>query len=176
MENRNYELLVGRYDDETAAKQDFEALRAMDDVHVVASVVLSRNSDGKVEVKEHGGRTVGLGAGIGGVAGLVIGLFAPPLLLTGVIGLALGAGVGAITGEIVKRHEEKEIGVDAEEWLPAGSSAVVAVVDDRYLDRLDKALEKADKRINKAIDKGDYEAVVRAISKSDDKILQALES
>ncbi len=176
MEERNYELLVGTYDDETTAREDFESLRSMDDVHVVGAVVLSRNSEGKVEVKEHGGHTVSAGAGIGAVAGLVIGLFAPPLLLAGVVGLALGAGVGAITGEIVKRHEEKEIGVDAEEWLPTGSSAVVAIVDDRYLDRVDKALEKADKRINKAIDKGDYEAVVRAIAKSDDKILKALES
>jgi len=35
---------------------------------------------------------------------------------------------------------EKAIGVDAEQWLPAGSSAIAAVVDKLYLDRVDQAV------------------------------------
>jgi hypothetical protein len=34
----------------------------------------------------------------------------------------------------------------AEEWLPAGSSAIVVVVDDLYVDRVDRAVGKAVKR------------------------------
>ena len=172
MTDRNYSLLVATYDDESAAKEDFAAIKAMDDLSVTAAVVLSRNDDGKVEVKEHSGRLIGEGSAIGAVAGLVVGLFAPPLLLTGVIGAAIGAGVGAI----VKRHEEKEIGVDAQEWLPDGSSAIVAIVDDRYLDRVDKAVRKATKKLDKAIDKGDYDAVVKAVNEGDEKIVDALAS
>ena len=115
----------------------------MEDTAVVAAVVLSRDSSGKVEVKEHGGGLVAGGTAVGAVGGLVVGLFAPPLLLPGVVGAGIGAGVGALA----KRHEEKEIGVDAEEWLPAGSSAIVAVVDDLYLDRVDKAVEGAAKKV-----------------------------
>jgi hypothetical protein len=73
----------------------------------------------------------------------------------------------------MKRHEEKTIGVDAEQWLPNGASAIVAVVDDQYLDRIDKTVAKATKTVTKAIDKGDYDAVVKAVNEGDDKIIQA---
>jgi uncharacterized membrane protein len=102
----------------------------------------------------------------------VVGLFAPPLLAATAVGAGIGAGVGAIA----KRHEEKEIGVDAEEWLPAGSSAIVAVVDDHYLDRVDKAVDKAAKKVSKAVDEGDYDAVVKAVNEGDEKIIEAAES
>lgn len=173
MTDPNYTLLVATYsDDESAAAEDFKALKEVGGTAVVAAVVLSRDSSGEVKVKEHGGRLVGGGTAVGAVAGLVVGLFAPPLLLTTVVGAGIGAGVGAI----VKRHEEKEIGVDADEWLPAGSSAIVAVIDDVYLDRVEKAVEKATKKVNKAIDKGDYDAVVNAVNKGDEKIIKAAES
>jgi len=172
MSDRNYLLLVGAYDDEASAEKDFEALKTLDDLAILGAVVASRDDDGQVTVKEHAGR-LAAGTSIGAIVGLVVGLFAPPLLL--LLGVA-GAGVGAGVGAIVRRHEEKEIGVDAEEWLPAGSSAVVAIVDDVYADRVDKALERATKKINKAIDKGDHEAVAKAISEGDEKVLEALVS
>jgi uncharacterized membrane protein len=139
---------------------------------VVAAVVLSRDASGRVDVKEHGGGLIGGGTTAGAIAGLVVGLFAPPLLLSGVIGAAIGAGAGAIA----KRHEEKKIGVEADEWLPPGSSALVAVVDDLYLDRVDRAVSQATKKISKAIDKGDYDAVVKAINEGDEKIVEAVAS
>ena len=176
MADRNSTLLVATYDDESAAQSDFTTIKSLDDVSVVAAVVLTRDADGKVKVKEHGGRIIAYGTAIGAAAGLVIGLFAPPLLLTGVIGLVLGGGVGAGAGALVERHEEKKIGVDVEEWLPPGSSAIVAVVDDTYLDRVEKAVEKATKHVSKAIDEGDYDAVVKAINKGDEKIVEAVNS
>ena len=172
MTERNYSLLVAAYDDESAAKKDFAAINDLDDLSVEAAVVLSRDDDGKVQVTEHGGTLVARGTAIGAASGLVVGLFAPPLLLSGIIGAGLGAGVAAI----VKRHEEKEIGVDAEEWLPPGASAIVAVVDDLYLDRVDAAVEQANKKISNAIDKGDYDAVVKAVNEGDAKIIDAIDS
>ena len=171
MMDRNYELLVASYDEEDSAQEDFTSIKSLDDLTVVAAVVLSRGDDGKVEVRAHGGRLVAYGTAAGALAGLVLGLFAPPLLLvTGAIGLGVGAGVG----EIVERHREKSIGVDAEEWLPPGSSAIVAVVDDVFLDRVDQVLDRATRRINKAIEKGDYDAVVDAVNQGDEKIVEAI--
>jgi uncharacterized membrane protein len=172
MADRNYTLFVAAYDDEASAKKDFEEIKDLDDFTVVAAVVLSRDEAGKVEVKEHGGGLITRGTALGAVGGLVVGLFAPPLLLAGVVGAGIGAGVGAIA----KHHDEKKVGVDAQEWLPADSSAIVAVVDDLYLDRVDAAFEQASKKISKAIDKGDYDAVVKAVNEGDEKIVEALAS
>jgi hypothetical protein len=76
----------------------------------------------------------------------------------------------------MKRHEEKQIGVDAEEWLPVNSSAIVAVIDDLYLDRVDAAVTKAVKKTNKAIDKGDYDDVVKALNEGGEDIAKAVDS
>jgi len=172
MADHNYTLFVASYDDQASASSDFETIKGMDDAAVAAAVVLSRDNSGKTEVKEHGGGLVAGGTTLGAIGGLVVGLFAPPLLLSGVIGAAIGAGVGAIA----KRHEEKAIGVDADEWLPPGSSAMVAVVDDLYLDSIDKAVVKATKKVSKAVDSGDYDAVVKAVNEGDEKIIEAAES
>jgi uncharacterized membrane protein len=173
MTDPNLILFVASYgEDAGAAAADFTALKEVGDTAVIAAVVLSRGADGSVDVKEHGGGLVAGGTAAGAIGGLVVGLFAPPLLLATAVGAAIGAGVGAL----VKRHEEKEIGVEAQDWLPAGSSAIVAVVDDLYLDRIDHAVEKAVKKTNKAIDKGDYDAVVKAMNEGGQKIVEAVES
>lgn len=173
MADRNLALLVATYEgDATAAADDFTALKDLGDLAVLGAVVLQRSADGEVDVKEHGGGMVGGGATVGGIAGLVVGLFAPPLLAA----TAVGAGIGAAVGAIAKRHEEKKIGLDAAEWLPDNSSAIVAIVDDLYLDRVDAAVSKAVKKVNKAIDKDDYDALVKALDEGGEKIADAIDS
>jgi len=173
MTERNLILYVASYGDDVAgAASDFAAIKALGDTAVVAAVVLERDAAGEVTVKEHGGGLVAGGTAAGAVGGFVVGLFAPPLLAATVI----GAGIGAAAGAIAKHHEEKEIGLDAQEWLPAGSSAIVAVVDDLYLDRVDKAVTKAVKKVDKAIDKGDYDKVVKALDEGGQKVVDAVES
>jgi uncharacterized membrane protein len=175
MAGDNLMLVVGSYADAGAATDDFEALKAGEDAgeyQVVGAVVMNRDASGKVEVKEHGDKRVGGGATLGGAAGLVVGLFAPPLLAATAIGAGIGAGLGALS----KRHDEKKLGVEVEEYLPPGSSAVVAVVDDKWADKVENALVKSDKRINKAIDSGDYEELQKAISKSSGDVSDAITS
>jgi uncharacterized membrane protein len=167
-------LYVASYGDATSANDDFKALKSAreDGLVVVGAVVMTRADTGDVKVKEVGEGDVSGGATIGAIGGLVVGLFAPPLLLATGIGAGLGAGIGAL----IRHHEEKAIGVDADEYLPPGSSAIVAVVDDSYLDGVDKALGKADKKITKAIDSGDYDKVKKAVQKSAGEITDSIES
>jgi uncharacterized membrane protein len=175
MDSDNLVLVVGSYTDAGAAADDFAALKSGQDAgeyKVVGAVVMNRDADGKVDVKEHGDGRVAGGSVLGGTAGLVVGLFAPPLLAATVVGAGIGAGIGALS----KRHAEKKLGVEVEEYLPPGSSAVVAVVDDQYADKVENALVKSDKRINKAIDSGDYEELQKAISKSSNEVAGAITS
>ena len=41
---------------------------------------------------------------------------------------------------------------------------------------VDKAVEKAAKKVSKAVDKGDYDAVVKAVNEGDEKIIEAAAS
>ena len=173
--DKNLILIVGAYADAAAASSDYEVLKAGEkdgEYSIDGAVVVSRDADGKVSVNEHDTGKVGRGVGIGAGAGIVIGLFAPPLLLA----TALGAGIGAGIGALQKRHDEKKLGVDVDEYLPPGSSAVVAVVDDTWADKVEAALVKADKRIAKAIDEDDYEKLQQAIEKSEEEVTKAANS
>ncbi len=162
MADRNLILYVASYLDEDSASQDFTLLKSasdLDELKVVAAAVVSRDEDGKVKVKEHqAGRAV-RDMGWGAVGGLLVGLFSAPLLAS----TAIGAGLGAAMHEIMKHHDEKEIGRDLEGYLDDGSSAILAILDDTYADRLDRVLTRADKRITRAIDSGDYDRLVRAL-------------
>ncbi|MFK4806465.1 DUF1269 domain-containing protein [Microbacterium sp. ZW CA_36] len=175
MGTQNLALVVGSYDDTDSAADDYEALRSGQDTggyEIIGAVVLVRDKDGKVQVKEHGDKSVGHGAAWGAGAGVVVGLFAPPLLAA----TAIGAGIGAILGKIKKNREEKQFGVDVDEYLAPGTSAVVAVVDDKWADNVEKALTRADKRISKAIDSDDYEKLREAIDKSADDVVEQINS
>jgi len=175
MSTQNLALVVGSYDDTDAASEDYQALRSGQDAggyEIIGAVVLVRDKDGKVQVKEHGDKSVGRGAAWGAGAGVVVGLFAPPLLAA----TAVGAGIGAIIGKIRKNHEEKQLGVDIDEYLAPGTSAVVAVVDDKWADRVEKALIRSEKRVSKAIDSDDYEKLRTAIESSSDDVIEQLNS
>ena len=176
MADANLVLYAASYEDAAAAEADFRALKdaqAAGDFAVVGAVVASRDDAGKVTVDEHGvASPVGGGARLGVAGGLVVGLFAPPLLAA----TAIGAGIGAGIGELKKRHEEKQLGVDVEEYLPPGSSAVIVVADDRYADRIDRALEKSSKKINKAVDSGDYEKLTKELEDADKRVADAVDS
>ena len=176
MANENLILYVASYDDATAAEADFKALKdaqRAEDFAVVGAVVASRDAAGEVTVDEHGAASpVGGTATLGAAGGLVVGLFAPPLLLA----TALGAGIGAGIGALKKRHEEKELGVDVEEYLPPGTSAVIVVADDTYADRIDHALAKSIKKINKAVDKGDYDKLEQELEDADKRVSDAVDS
>lgn len=175
MTGDNLSLLAGTYPDAGDAAADFATLKRAQEAGeylVVGAVVVSSDAQGNVEVDEHGTGQVGGGTAIGAVGGFVVGLFAPPLLLATAVGAAVGAGVGAL----VKRHEEKEMGVDLEEYLPPGTSAIVVVVNDDYADRVEKSLLKADKRINKAIDAGDVDKLKTALTDAGYDIDDAINS
>ena len=176
MAGENLTLCAATYEDAAAAEADYQSLKqaqSAEDFAVVGAVVASRDDAGEVTVDEHGvASPVGGGAALGAAGGLVVGLFAPPLLLA----TAIGAGIGAAIGAVKKRHEEKKMGVDLEEYLPKGSSAVIVVVDDMYADRVDKALTKSSKKIKKAVDSGDYEQLSKALQDADKNVSDAVDS
>jgi len=178
----NLVLYVASYADATTAKDDFETLKANqgDEFKVKGAVVMSRNATGDVDVLEKGdgqyvageGKDTAAGAWIGGGIGLVVGLFAPPLLIS----TGIGAGIGALLGHMTKKHEEKKLGVELDQYFPPNSSAIAVVLDDKYLDRVEASLVKSDKQVSKAISDGDYDALQKALDDSSSRVDDAVES
>jgi uncharacterized membrane protein len=174
MTHDNLSLYVASYDDAASADADLKALKdaqSAEDFAVVGAVVASRDAGGEVTVSEHGAASpVAGGTVLGATGGLVLGLFAPPLLLA----TAVGAGIGAAIGELTKRHQEKKLGAEIDEYLPPGSSAIIVVVDDTYLDRVENALTKSSKKITKAVDSGDAEKLQKALADADTDVSGAV--
>jgi uncharacterized membrane protein len=158
MSDAPVDLYIAAYSDPGAAQEDWDEIKqlARDKVITVDGLVLvSRGADGKIEVKDKAS-DVGKGAVLGAVGGAVVGLIFPPAVLASA---AVGAGIGAGTGAILDHKHKNEIKADVEEALPPGSSGIVALFEERWVDEVDNALTKADKVTKHEVDSNSAEEV-----------------
>jgi uncharacterized membrane protein len=122
---------------------------AEDKTITVEGVVLAQKDvDGEVHVTETGDHLGRRGLKIGGGAGLVVGLFAPPLLAA----TAVGAAAGGLTAKFAKHRLESGIADKMDDALPPGSGGVIAVYDCDGADAVAKALANAVKKSVAQID------------------------
>ena len=100
------DLYVAAYADPNAAQADWDAIKELarqDVIEVDALVLVSRDLDGKIDVKDNF-HVVSVAAGLGAAGGLLIGLIFPPAFLaSGVVGAGLGAGVGGLVSHASKQ-------------------------------------------------------------------------
>jgi uncharacterized membrane protein len=153
MSDDQKDVLIAAYLFEDLAKKDFDSvLKLAEDktITVEGVVLVQKNEAGEVSVTETGDHLGRKGAKLGGGVGLVVGLFAPPLLAA----TAVGAAAGALTGKFVKHRVESGIGEKMDAALPAGSGGVIAVYDSDGADAMDKALSNAVKKSVAHIDGG----------------------
>ena len=141
MSEKITEVLIGGYITKEPALLDYDAV-VKSGAKIDGVVCVSRDLEGKTTVlmtdhmKKAG--AVGLGA-----AGFVVGLFAPPLLLTTAVGAALGAGVGKLAERKLKSQIEKQ----AEETIPWGGAGLIVAYPQESHDAVDKAVSRALKKI-----------------------------
>jgi arylsulfatase len=151
MSDKHKDVLIAAYLFEDLAKKDFDAVveLAKDKKITVEGVVLvQKDADGEVHVEETGDHLGRKGAKLGGGAGLVVGLFAPPLLAA----TAAGAAAGAVLGKFTKHRLQSGIAEKMDTALPAGSGGVIAVYDTDGAGAVDKALANAVKKSVAQID------------------------
>ena len=118
----NYTLVVAAFADPTAAGEALNALEEFDKagtIDIVAATVASRDADGKVDIREIGVHTTGVGATAGVLVGGLLGLIFPPTLLGGAI---VGGAAGGVIGKLKHRHDRSELKEQVEETLPPGTS------------------------------------------------------
>jgi uncharacterized membrane protein len=145
------DVLIAAYLFEDLAERDFDAVvkLAEDKAITVEGVVLvQKDINGEVHVKETGDHLGRKGLKIGGGAGLVVGLLAPPLLAA----TAVGAAAGGVMAQFGKHRIESGIGDKMDDALPPGSGGVIAIYDSGGADAVDQALVNAVKKSVAQID------------------------
>jgi len=140
MSDNPIQLVVAAFKDETTAKAALKELKKAQKAKLIKienAAVLRKDEKGKLHIKETGDMGGGKGAAFGGVAGAAIGLLAGPAL---VVPAAVGALVGGLTAKLrdsgFSDARLKAIG----EGLTPGSSAIIAVVEHRWVEQLEDAL------------------------------------
>ena len=155
------DLYIAAYTDADPAQGDYDALKELVKegiIFVDVAVLVSRDEDGKISVKESA-HEVAKGTMVGAAAGVVLGLIFPPAVLGSAI--VAGAG-GAAAGGLLSHHREREIKKDIEGVLPEDSSGIIAIVDEVWVKEVEKALAKARKIDKEKLDKQSVEAAKRA--------------
>ena len=145
MSDDQKDVVIAAYLFEDLAKKDFDAvLKLAEDktITVEGVVLVQKDTGGEVHVTETGDHPGRKGAKLGGGAGLVVGLFAPPLLAA----TAVGAAAGGVMGKFAKHRLESGIGEKMDDALPPGSGGVIAVYDSDGADAVDAALANAVKK------------------------------
>jgi uncharacterized membrane protein len=134
------EIFVATYGTEDgagAALKDFQQAELAGAIDLIDAAVIVHNSDDKVKIEETGDPSGKKWAKRGAIAGGVVGIIFPPSII---LSAAVGGGAGGVWGKIrdkgFKDEDLKEIGKS----LPPGSSAIIAVAEDRMVEQLESAL------------------------------------
>jgi uncharacterized membrane protein len=174
MSDKTYVLYAASYGSKQDALDDLKALKEIKsagEIRDLTAAVVSKDAKGKLHVHEttHAGHVA---AGVGIVAGAIIGAVFPPAGIAVVAAAAGGAaGVGVVAGAIghfaggINRKDMKDLG----EFLDAGEAALLAVAVDAIATDIDAALTRASKKASRAIDKGNVGAAVADLEKGLDK-------
>ena len=127
------DVLVAGYRDIDTAQKDFDGLVELvksKKVQVEGAILVTHDVDGKVTVVDTGDHMGRKGAGWGAGVGVLVGLFAPPLLAS----VAVGAAGGAIVGQFAKHKLETGIHDKIGENIPLGKAGIIAMfADDQRL-------------------------------------------
>lgn len=148
-----YTLFVADFDDTSTALEAYELLKEVEDgatVEIEGVLVVARDAEGNLEVQKVTDHSTRRGLGWGVVGGVVLGVLFPPSIIGSAV--VLGAG-GAAIGKAREVHHKKELAEELQDAIAPGHSGIIALVSDPGEVRIRKALEKADRVVEKAVDK-----------------------
>jgi uncharacterized membrane protein len=137
------QLIIAAFRDEDAASQALKTLKqAKKDglIRIKDAAVIRKDEKGKLRIKETADVGGGKGAAFGGVVGAAIGLVAGPLL---VVPAAVGALIGGLTAKLVDTGFSDERLKQIGEALEPGSSAIIAVVEHKWVEEVRREMENA---------------------------------
>jgi len=147
-----YTLIAADFDDTQAAWDAYELLKSIEDgrhVEIESVIVVKRDADGTIEVQKTTDHSTRRGLGWGVVGGVVLGVIFPPSIIGSAI--VLGAA-GAATGKARELHHKKELADELQDAIAPGHSGIIALVSDPAVVEIRKALDKANRVVESAVD------------------------
>jgi uncharacterized membrane protein len=132
-------LVLGVYDTEDGAGNAYKAMKESQKegvIHVDSFAVISKDPKGKVHVHS----TQKRGATAGAVIGALVGVLGGPV--GAVVGAGAGGGLGYLTGSAVGIPKEDIDTIKAA--LQPGTSAIVAVIDERWAADFERSMKEAE--------------------------------
>jgi uncharacterized membrane protein len=145
MSDNPIQVFIATFGDEFEAKQaldDFQAMERHGSIDLIDAAVIVRGADGKVKFEETADPSGKKWAKRGAIAGGVVGLLFPPSLIASAV---VGGGAGGIWGKIrdkgFKDEDLKAVG----ESMDPGTSAIIAIAEDRVIEQLQAGLEGYDR-------------------------------
>ena len=140
--NEQMDVLIAVYLFDDLGRKDYDAVMDLVEANTITVqgvVLASKDEHGEMQVVEAGDHAARKGATMLGGAGLVVGLFAPPLLAA----TAVGAGIGAVAGKFAKHRLESGIGEKLDDVLSVGTAALIAIYDSGDADTVKQAIPNA---------------------------------
>ena len=120
-----------------AALKDYRAMDREGSIELIDAVVVTRGTDGKVHFEETADPSGKKWAKRGAIAGGLVGLIFPPSII---VGAAVGGAGGGIWGKIRDKGFQDEDLKALGESLEPGTSAIIAIAEDRMIERLERGL------------------------------------
>ena len=136
------QLLVAAFKDEKSADEilrDLKQAKKEKLIGITNAAVLRKDQNGKLHIKETADLKGGKGAALGGVTGAAIGLLAGPALL---VPAAVGALVGGLAAKLRDSGFSDERLKMIGQGLTPGSSAIIAVVEYKWVEQIEKEMEE----------------------------------
>ena len=169
MSENPIQIFVATFDNELQGKQALEDFQAMDkegSIELIDAAVIVRQADGKVKFEETADPSGKKWAKRGAIAGGVVGLIFPPSLIASAV---VGGGAGGIWGKIRdKGFKDEDLKAVGEEMQP-GTSAIIAVAEDRVIERLENGLKGYDKIARHAVSSEAALAIVAEGAEGDEE-------
>ena len=127
----------GSEDEADAAVKDFKAMDREGTIELIDAAAIVHGADGKVHFKETADPSGKKWAKRGAIAGGLVGLIFPPSIIASAAVAGAAGGVwGKVRDKGFKDEELRDIGTS----LPPGSSAIIAIAEDRVVEQLERGL------------------------------------
>lgn len=131
-----------------AALSDLLKMHKSGAIELIDAAVMVRETSGELRIKETAELTPGKGAKRGALVGAVIGVVFPPAILAAA---AIGAAAGAVTGKVTDQGFENKMLEEIAEELEPGKSAIIAVVEHTWYEKMMGAVDGYEKLLERAV-------------------------